>query len=689
MQPLVGPTRRYLTQVQLSFDGGAPITVDLGEASRTAAGQTVTFPSRTFNRLDITIADTNVGDESAQPFSNSVGFSEIRLEDDAPGSQPVHADEIVRMPTDLVDAAGSAASARPLVYQMTRQRTVVVPPHFSQDEVALVRRFRVPDTRSFGVRGTARLATDAPDDVLDSVLGIPGAAAGGITVSASEHLPGDIQSRGSSAFDGDPATAWSTAFGAPVGQWVDVTASGPVTFDHLDLQVVADGKHSVPTQLRIDAGGESRTVDVPPIADTAVGGGPVDVPVQFAPLTGSDVRITITGVREVDTLDYLERVPSAMPVAIAEVGMPGVRRAAQPALLPATCRTDLMTVDGAPLDVQLSGSTADAAAGKPVDLQVCPAASAANGLALARGDHVVRSAGGTRTGIDVDGLVLGSGAGGAPMTLGRRGELPTSVTQPAAAPAATPRVKVTSDGDTKIELSVSGARRGTPFWLVLGQSNNAGWQATVAGKDLGGSTLVDGYANGWLVHPTSGSFSVTLRWTPQRTVWIALGISALALLACLFLACRRRRRQDPRDQAPADDRAAEIRDAAGRDRRDSSPVDRRARRARGGGGRRRSRQLVGRPGRSHPRRARRAGPAPALPDHARRAGGARGVRRVRGRAAVPPPLPARPRLAGQLHRPQRHRVAGGGPAAGRRRRGVRAPAGLGSLAGRRMTPSCG
>ena len=184
-----GRTQRYLTQVELSFDGGAPITVDLDDASRTSDGQTVTFPSQTFRRLDLTIADTNVGDESAQPFSNSVGFAEIRLQDDAPGSEYVRADEIVRMPTDLVDAAGSAAADRPLVYQMTRLRTVVVPPHFSQDEVALVRRFRVPDAAPSRLRGTARLATDAPDDVLDAVLGIPAATAGGITVTSSQHLP--------------------------------------------------------------------------------------------------------------------------------------------------------------------------------------------------------------------------------------------------------------------------------------------------------------------------------------------------------------------------------------------------------------------------------------------------------------------------------------------------------------------
>ena len=396
VQPLVGPRQRYLTKVDLSFDGGAPVTVDLTDASRTADGQTVSFPSRTFKRLDVTIADTNVGDESSQPYSNSVGFAEIRLRDDAPGAQDVRADEIVRMPVDLVDAVGARAADRPLVYEMTRLRTVVVPPHTSQDEVALVRRFTVPDGRTFGAGGTARLATDAPDPALDAALGIPGADAGGITVASSQHLPGDIQSRGSSAFDGDPATAWSTAFGAPVGQWVDVTTPQPVTFDHLDLQVVADGKHSVPTQLRIDAGGESRTVDLPAVTDGAVGAAPVSVPVQFAPLTGSDVRITVTGIRPVETLDYLERVPSTMPVALAEVGLPGVQRAAMPATLPADCRTDLLEVDGQPLGVELRGSTADAAAGKPVDLAVCPASSAAAGLTLGRGDHTVRSVPGTR-----------------------------------------------------------------------------------------------------------------------------------------------------------------------------------------------------------------------------------------------------------------------------------------------------
>ena len=71
-----------------------------------------------------------------------------------------------------------------------------------------------------------------------------------------------------------------------------------------------------------------------------------------------------------------------------------------------------------------------------------------------------------------------------------------------------------------------------PFWLVLGESQSPGWQAhVVGGRDLGGSQLVDGYANGWLVTPpASGSFDVVFEWTPQRQVWAAIWLSLLGAL---------------------------------------------------------------------------------------------------------------------------------------------------------------
>ncbi len=569
VQRLTGDNTRYITQATLTFDGKNPVTVNLDPSSRTPTGQTVTFPSRQFQHLEIRVDDTNVGNGTTGP-TNDVGFAEIRVRDNTPGATDVRVDEIVRMPTDLVDTVGSKAADQPLVYQMSRSRTIVVPPRTAQDEPALVRRFVVPDARTFGAGGTIRLATAAPDAIIDSVLGIPDASEGGITVTASQHLPGTVEQRGSAAFDGNPATFWSTAFGAPTGQWVQVQTPSPATFSHLDLQVVADGRHSVPTQIQVSTGGETRTVDLPPIADQKAQNATVSVPVDFAPLTGDTARITISGIRPVTTTEYHELVPITMPVAIAEVGMPGVQQAPLPATLPSACRTDLLAVDGQPVGVRLSGSPAAAEALKPIDYQLCDpnapatltaaaatstaaAATPATGLTLdlAKGSHLVRSAPGTATGIDVDGLVLGSDAGGTAMALGAGGKLPASATHiPVAAKAATPTVKVTSNGRTKIEVHVTGAEPGTPFWMVLGESNNAGWQATVAGKDVGGSTLVNGYANGWLVTPTTRSFDITLKWTPQNRVWISIVISVVVVLLCLFLAFRRRRKHK-RDDARA------------------------------------------------------------------------------------------------------------------------------------------
>jgi hypothetical protein len=559
VQPLVGPRDRYITRATLTFDGKDSVTVDLHDASRTAEGETVRFPRRTFERFEIRVDDSNVGNTFDYPTGNNVGFAEIRLRDDAPGSQDVRVREIVRMPTDLVDAAGPLAADRPLVYEMSRSRNIETPPRQGQDEEALVRQLRVPGAREFGVGGTARLAAAAPDHVLDELLGIPGVDAGGITVRASEHLPGDVRSRGSNAFDGDPTTAWSTAFGDPAGEWIEVQTPQPVTFDRLDLQLVADGRHSVPTQLRIDAGGESRTVDIPPVADEGTPGTTVDVPVTFEPLTGSDIRVTITGTRPVTTIEYHENQPIAMPVAIAEVGIPGVLRDPVPATIPSVCRDDLLTVDGEPLPVRLVGDAAIAQSGGVIDVEPCEGP-----VSLRAGDHLVESAPGRATGVDVDGLVLGSEADASAMVLGPGGSLERAIKPPERLVSETPAVRVVRDGRTKKEIEVRGARPGTPFWLVLGQSNNAGWKATVDGEGAsirsgdgdGASALVDGYANGWLVTPSSGSFRMTLEWEPQRTVWVALAISVATLLLCIVLACWRRRRGRGDDARPADERDA-------------------------------------------------------------------------------------------------------------------------------------
>ena len=390
----------------------------------------------------------------------------------------------------------------------------------------------------------------APDDVLDAVLGVPRADDGwdhrARRRSISRATCGARLVGGRRRPD-DRVEHRIRCTGRPVGRGAD---AAPVTFDHLDLQVVADGRHSVPTQLRIDAGGESRTVDVGPVTDRADLNATASIPVSFPPLTGSDVRVTVTAIRPMTTIEYHENQPIVMPVAIAELGIPGVIRPPTPVQLPSECRTDLLSVDGAPVALRLSGGTAKAQRGEAVDFEPC-----ADPLSLAEGDHLVRSTPGTSTGIDVDGVVLASDATGAPGSLGPGGSLANFTPSVESVPAGTPDVRVVDDGRTNKELRISGAEPGVPFWLVLGESNSKGWKASVANDDAsvlsgpgaGRSTLVDGYANGWLVVPNSPSFNVALEWTPQRSVWVALAISGAALLGCVASALWPCRRVEDRD----------------------------------------------------------------------------------------------------------------------------------------------
>jgi arabinofuranan 3-O-arabinosyltransferase len=223
-------------------------------------------------------------------------------------------------------------------------------------------------------------------------------------------------------------------------------------------------------------------------------------------------------------------------VAIAELGIPGVQRGALPATFPADCRSDLLTVDGTPLPVRIVGDTAPAAAGGTLQVQRCdPTGAAPTPLGLAAGVHELRATPASITGINLDGLVLASGAGGGPVALD------TPVAAIALPTGAAPRVVVTSNRETTIHAQVRHAT--SPFWLVLGQSFNNGWHATVNGRDLGTPQLVDGMSNGWRVTPSQGRpLAITLTWTPQNRIWIALVISGLTMLVCGLLALRRPRR---------------------------------------------------------------------------------------------------------------------------------------------------
>ena len=404
----------------------------------------------------------------------------------------------------------------------------------------MVRTFAMPTARSFALSGQARLANAATDDVLDRALGLPDAAHGGVTATSGRRLTGGFANRASAAIDHDSTTWYSPGFLGQQGEYVDARIPKAITFDHFDLTVLNDGRHSVPRVVRLIVDGKTSNAlrfRLPDIADGSTPDSRHTFPIRLAaPVTGSDIKLEIepdarsasSTVREVRTLDWITGQGVDMPVGIVDLGIPGLRAPAPARRADPTCRTDLVTIDGKAVAVSLRGTTADLLAGKPIAVVAC----AGNAIARPAGETTLRTAPGAFTGFDLDRLVLRSAAGGAA----------DPGTGPLVAPASIasrPTVHVDHQSRTSLDLTVPSAS--SRFWLVLGQSYNLGWHATADGKDLGAPTLVDGFANGWQV-PAGRSIHVHLEWTPQKVVWGALSASLAAVILTLGLILWPRRR---------------------------------------------------------------------------------------------------------------------------------------------------
>lgn len=506
VQPQDGPRDRIVTRARLRFDDGTALDVDLGRDSVQPDGQVVEIPEREVGGVSVEILA--VSDPGFDPvLANAVGFAEIGLGD-------LRVQETVVLPGDLLGRLGAASLDRTLDLVLTRLRTSPDDWTRGDDEALLDRTFHLPTARSFTLTGTARPAERASDPGIDDLLGTQGPT----VLSSSSRLPGSAEARASRAFDGDPATAWTAAFDDEAA-WIEVTGDAPVRLDdELRLDVLADGRHSLPAVVAV-------TVDGELVANHHVGAvtegtdpgqrSTITVPLGAAPATGRSVRIQVTSV--VPRLSDASKAAAVLPVGIAEVG--GIEvAAATTGIVDPACRSDLLTVDGVALPVRLG----DPSPAGTLTVEACV------DLDLGPGTHRMRSRLGAETGVDVDALVLSSAAGGAAGTPSVRGD---------DADAAPARVTASSVDRTSVRARVEAD--GQPFWFVLAQSASAGWSVDVDGGSVGPRTLVDGYADGWVVTPDgAGPVTVRLTWTPQRTVWIAMAVSLLTLLLAAAILVR-------------------------------------------------------------------------------------------------------------------------------------------------------
>lgn len=501
------PSNRRITEIVVRADGRQLAIAPLDPSSWDRAGQTVILPAHEpVSVYEIELTGLDLPEQTSYPGVSPVGFAEVRLGDAVPVV------ESLRAPVAFVTALGEDLERHDLSVVLTRERSNPQEPVRADPEAEMRRDLVLPTVRTFEVEGAARLSAAVSESTIDALIGRSSSVAGDLLLARSSgRLPGDLFSAASFAFDRTDSTAWTGTFGQQTGQWLELESSAEIAFDGIELTVIVDEVHSVPTVVRVIVDGRS-------LGDHATGlrltdqarGNVADVVLPVA-ATGNVVRLEIVEVEERPTRDWYSNQFTGMPVSLAEVGLGGDAHFG-PAMAVDTGCVTIATLDGSPVTARITGSVEDALDRKELGILGC---TEVRGPA---GGFTIQTTG-RSLGLDIDQLVLRS-----PREL--------------AAPTTPAAVTIIDHDDTNYALLVPGSPQDR--WLVLGQSHNEGWAASSDGRSLGEPVLIDGFANGWLL-PAGDDVRVDLEWEPQRLVGRSIWLSAAMIVVALFLAFRGRR----------------------------------------------------------------------------------------------------------------------------------------------------
>jgi arabinofuranan 3-O-arabinosyltransferase len=317
--------------------------------------------------------------------------------------------------------------------------------------------------------------------------------------ASSVYTGADPQDQPAAAFDGNPATSWVAA-ASDRQPTLRIRWSGARTLSQLIIERPPGASGFLQVRLT-GSGGQHRDAWV---SDSGA--------LTFAPMRTSSLTLTF--------------MPSYAPLQITEVGIPGVPPLSTPGgtfRLPCGLGPSL-TLDGRVVATRVTGSFASLRTGQPVQFSACAPvrlAAGANRLVEPASDAFSIQ----------DAVVQGAGPAPAPA---------------AAPPAAAHIVRWTPTART---LRVSAAARS---YLVVNENFNPGWKAVVNGRTLAPVRL-DGWKQAWVL-PAGTSGLVRLTFGPELlfrvTVIGGLAVLALALLAVLWPAGPRRRREPPLSRLP-------------------------------------------------------------------------------------------------------------------------------------------
>jgi arabinofuranan 3-O-arabinosyltransferase len=359
-------------------------------------------------------------------------------------------------------------------------------------EPQLARTIEPPAARQWALDGWVHADVTTPDSDLDRIAGTTGPGAADSS-ARFENRPGY---RASSAFDGDPSTAW-------VGQWIPGKAAFVSWRTQQDvavkrLQVVpAPFVARVPKEVRLN--GRLATVGS-------------DGTVTFAsPVRGRSFRLDV--VRAAFPGGTPGRVRQRRAVAIGELRGAGLRLdVPRSGTLRARCGSAAVSANGGTVPMRVSGELSAFDEGHALPATGC------QGIGLPDTRFDVR---GLPRPFVVDHVRLLSAAPSGFVLPGSGGRV----------------VRQGDGGDGRrdnVRISVDG-----PSWLVLGESYNKGWRARCNGNDLGAPVPIEGYANGWLVN--RGCSRVDFRFAPNNTLRLAYVLSIFGIPFLLVAVVRRRR----------------------------------------------------------------------------------------------------------------------------------------------------
>ncbi len=502
-QPDTPAGARSIAQIRVDIDGRDPIEVTLDERSLTGNGQRIEFDATDSpTTITITIVSTSDPQPPIGDAIGAVGFSTIDL-----GLEPTL--EVVRPPIDATSTL-DVGSDVPVSLAFTRLRTDPTDRWRSDPEAVMTRGFDLPVDQAFTTEITLRLDRRLDSDRLAELLDEP--------VVDNGHLTGVPTARGAAAFDGDPATSWVTPFGRSLGSALTLNDTG--TAGTLGI-TQPDGSFSTVTALRVTDPAGTLDVAVAPGAGTIS----IDLP---RPVDLSALTIEIAAVDERTTVDRRFGEPIGLPAAISELTFDERSPAITPSpTLEATCRDDLITLDGRAVAVSFSTPTGEALQGAAIEATACDPL-----IALAAGEHLLNTETGAISGFDVDQFAFVE-----PNGPGLASTDDTSID---------PTVTVVTQSD-RLHRTVEVPACPSGCWLVLGEGYNPAWSASADGDDLGSPRLVDGNANGWWIEPSTSPTTVEISWTAQRPLTLALGASLVGVLVMIALIVFDRRRDDDLD----------------------------------------------------------------------------------------------------------------------------------------------